>query len=314
MASQRESESKLEYYRKSYVYAEANYEYISSAFSYDGEVFVSSCGDNKYRVHTVSTPKTPTLIDSPILGTGKVAFTHNHNTIVSSFNTRGLLNSFGLFDLYTKEFVRLFHGHTDEITSLEHSISADIVLTASADGHVMVWDIRTNNANVANTVFQTIPVANFNADGSGIVVVEGQNLEAFDLRKFPYNPIQFLQLQNSYYPKLKCSLDGKRVAVSAVSGSVSIIDAFFEGKPVINTFETRQKDGAPEIEFSPEGSRMLYSNGFDGSVNVYNFTTNLTSPLSQSNQTTVQSIKCNLRYPLFATSCSVVNWWTVPLM
>ncbi|EDR22485.1 WD repeat-containing protein 82-B, putative [Entamoeba dispar SAW760] len=302
----------IERYKKSFVYSESEYEYVSSAFSYDGEIFVTSGGDNTYRIHSLSNPKEPTILKSQLFGSGMIKYTHHPHVILTSFNNRGILNSLGLLCFDTKEFVRVFHGHTDEIISIDHNNSSDMFLSTSLDSHVMLWDPRANNPCTSNIFFGKIfPVACFNNEGTKVVVIEENNGHVFDLKKFPYEPLfNFVLPTERSYRKVTCSLDGSKVAVSSPSGNIFVIENFESTAPIIRPISTKLTKDSPCIEFSVDGSRLMFSSGFDGSVNVFNCIDHTTIPMPQSNQTTVRSIKCNYKYPIVATTCSVVNWWS----
>lgn len=125
---------------------------------------------------------------------------------------------------------------------------------------------------------------------------------------------------NDMYRKITRSLDGQRVAVSAVDGTIVVISYIFDSqkqqlivciKPAAHTDnqKTEHTGFSPCIEFSPDGGNLLYSNETNGTVHIYTFETETTSTLQQQNQTLVKTISCNIRYPIIATACSVVNWW-----
>lgn len=303
--------NQVELYTRTFVYKESKYETISSDFSYDGEVYCTSSADNTYRIFSVDNPHNPTIFNSEQYGTGLIKFTHHPNVIFTSFNNRGILNSMGLLCFEKKSFIRLFNGHTDEIISIDQNNSSDMMMSTSLDDHLILWDPRFHNPCCSNTLYTNSPIGCFSGDGTKVIVQSDNKLNVFDLRKYPYEPLFQIGIpSNKFYRKIVCSLDDNKIAVSASSGQIVCIENYKEKDPKIGIIASKTQKDSPAIEFTPDSSRLLFSDGFDGSINSYEFEKKSIATFTHRNQTTVTSIKCNIKYPIISTCCSVVNWLT----
>ena len=58
-----------------------------------------------------------------------------------------------------------------------------------------------------------------------------------------------------------------------------------------------------------KNKNVPYSEHKNGSEK-YDFTKKTVTTFAHRNQSTVTSIKCNIKYPIISTCCSVVNWLT----
>ncbi|ELP86091.1 WD repeat-containing protein, putative [Entamoeba invadens IP1] len=297
-----------------YVLPEPRYEIRSSAFSYDGEVFVTSSGDNTYRVHTLTNPDRPSLLKSTAYGSGLIKYTHHPHVVLTTFSNKNLLNSVGQLCFETKEFIHIFHGHTDEILGIDQNNIDDTFISSGFDSRVLQWDTRCPdlpNSDVFFTGFK--PIVSFSNDGTSIFVVLGNTLNVFDRRRLSLQQTSFFNLPHneSAYMKIAVAIDGNSVAVSDTKGKVSLITNMSTPQNIVTKeIATNQLNDAPEIAFTPDSSRLLFSNGVDGSVCSMLLKTYAISQFSNSHEALVNSIVCNFKFPLVSTSSSIVKWWT----
>ncbi|KAL7718201.1 WD repeat-containing protein 82-B [Entamoeba marina] len=299
----------VENYKRCFVENTGNFEHISASFSFNGEYYVSSCSDNTYHIRSVHDPKTSSVLKSPNFGSGIVVHSHHEKVILSSFSNRGYMNSVGLLSLENKEFFQFFHAHTDEIISLDHNNASDTFLTSGCDKTTILWDERSNNPCFSRCISNGTVVSCFDGSGTQIIEVQPDCASYFDLRTFPYQVNKAIRIEQNVYRKVTSSLDGKYLACSATDGTICLIK-HTETIPEILYIKTDSIGDSPSIEFTPDSSRLIYANGYNGSLSIYELETKQTHDFTTCHETVIRSIKCNKKYPILATTCSNIHWWT----
>lgn len=304
---------RIEQYQPDFTYKETEYEYVSSTFSKNGEIFISSNSDNVYRLHRLEKPEEMYPVKSPDYGCGLIKATHHPHVILSSFNTRGILNSLGLLSFHTKTFLRMFHGHTDEIVSIDFSNTDDTFISTSRDGKLMFWT-HDQSKPLASIGFNRKPIACFNNDGSKIIVSEANMIYIFDTRYLSTGEAvkHFETIKFCDYSKIICSMNDTKIALSSPRGDIVVCENFKSNKvnsTKWSTFDSTERNDAPSIAFSTDSSRLLFATGQQNGLHIYNFEKEETYNFSSSNPYPIRSIECNLKYPLFATCSNQVNWF-----
>ena len=305
---------RIEDYKLDYSYTQTEYEYISSAFSKNGETFVTSNGDNIYRLHKIENPETVHEIKSPDYGCGMIKSTHNQYVYLTTFNTRGILNSLGLFSFYTKSFLNVYHGHTDQIVSIDFSNTNDTFISTARDGTLIYWS-HDSVKPVSVLSFPSIPYACFNNDGSKIIAFAQNMIYIFDTRNLCTGEVvkKFEVVKQSDYTKIICSMNDSKLALSSTRGDIVVCENFKSNK--INsmkwsTFDSTNRNDAPSIAFSVDSSRLLFATGKHNGVQVYNFEREESENLYCKNPCPIRSIECNLKYPIVATCSTQLNWYS----
>ncbi|KAL7714908.1 WD repeat-containing protein 82-B [Entamoeba marina] len=304
-------ESVVENFQQSFVENTGDFEHISASFSFNGEYYVSSHSDNTYHIRSIRDPKTSSVLKSPNFGSGIVVHSHHEKVILSSFSNSGYMNSVGLISLETKQCNQLFHSHTDEITSLDHNNTNDTFLTSSYDKITILWDERSKIPCRYNYSNSGSVISCFDGSGTQIIEVQPDCAFYFDLGSYPHQVNKSVRLNNNNYRKVTSSLDERYLACSAPDGTICLIK-HTETRPEVIYIKTDSIGDSPSIEFTPDSSRLIYANGYKGSLSIYELKTKQTHDLVTCHKTTIRSIKCNKKYPILATTCSKIQWWTPP--
>ena len=97
------------------------------------------------------------------------------------------------------------HAHTDEIIVAEFSPDDNLIMTASLDGRVILWDAETGELVyifvLVDESFQT--VATFSPDGTQIVSSANDILTFWDITNLPDDYESWVQ-DNRYIPDFTC--------------------------------------------------------------------------------------------------------------
>ena len=304
----------IENYRKDFSYKDDKslYEYKSSTFSNNGELFVTSCGDNCYRIHPVRTPERIIKLRSQEYGTGLIKSTHHQNVILTSFNTRGIINSLGILSFDTKNFLSTFHGHTDEIVSIDFNNIDDTFMSTSRDYSFMLWS-QNQKQHLFKTYFTSCtPYACFNADGTKILLAEYDRIHVLDIKKSINQPMKTIKVPIRDITKITCSYDDMNITVSSTEGGIAIVENYKTNKktgPTIVQLSSEERQISPVIKFTNDSSRLLYSSGVRNGINVYEIDTGAKRMLDESHTSPIKSIECNPKYAIISACSTEVTWW-----
>lgn len=135
--------------------------------------------------------------------------------------------------LYNNEYIRYFVGHTAQVVNVSMDAVTDEFLTASADGTVRLWDLRTPACNGVIRCATTPCVA---SDLQGLIfaaATDDGELKLYDARKYGQGPFIDFQVGSvdpgtGKRPRVTCakfSPDGEGLLCVA-GGTMYIIDAF----------------------------------------------------------------------------------------
>ncbi|KAL1732866.1 WD40-repeat-containing domain protein [Schizophyllum commune] len=141
---------------------------------------------NELLINTYQRPAYPTNISKVLPdASSNIARFDPSGRFVAAGALNGVVR---VWDLETKDFVRLLRGHVDRITTLDWSRNSRYLLTGSADWNVAIWDLqdRTKPAQRMMTFRHDLPVlsAQFHPRNSKIILVAIQgDMYIYDLRQ-----------------------------------------------------------------------------------------------------------------------------------
>lgn len=120
-------------------------------FDESGQKLISSSLDLSMNLYDVTRQiSEPTTIYSKKYGCDHVKFTHKNTTIVHA-STKGdemELGTLRYLSLHDNKYLRYFRGHENLITSVQVAPKDDLIMTASLDKTVRLWDLRSVNCQV----------------------------------------------------------------------------------------------------------------------------------------------------------------------
>ena len=117
-------------------------------------------------------------------------FTHNENAVIAATKNKPFQVHY--WSIHENAIIKIFEGHTMEITGLELNPENDFFLTTSRDKTCRLWDLASNDP-YAKMVFElenasSPPVATFNQTGLVFAVAYSVNnsnskIKLFDTKK-----------------------------------------------------------------------------------------------------------------------------------
>lgn len=125
-----------------------------NSLDYDdtGNFLVSASEDESIGIYSCSSGKLNNTIYSKKYGCSNVKFTHKATNIIYT-STKGE-DAIRYMSLHDNKYLRYFKGHTNKVVSLEISPEDDTFISASLDGSVRFWDLRSPQANVCQMLMR----------------------------------------------------------------------------------------------------------------------------------------------------------------
>lgn len=264
-------------------------------------------------------------IQSKKYGCHLAKFTHNSQNCIYSSTKLEQDHTIRYLSLVDNSYIRYFRGHKQLVTSLEVSPTHDLVLSASMDNSVRLWDLRASNSQGFTPVKS--PTA-LSFDPSGLVCAMGSRIPGpagtqisvtlKDVRKFDSAHFLEIKLPPGFeYNKMEFSNDNKYILFSSVNGNHLIADAF-SGDTItelqVNPVPVTNWPSTGTACFTPDGKFVL-SGDFSGSVNLYDLTgqiSQLTTPrnfLKSSKDVRPKMVNFNPKFAQFTTADNNVNMW-----
>lgn len=202
------------------------------AFSPDGTLAVTAAADATVAVHSVLTGGTPKSIPVKKHGAGAVAFTHAPGVVVTAATTP-VDDALRALDLHAAAYTQAYGGHTAGVTSMGVSPVDDALLSASLDGSVRLWDLRSPTARGVLRGLRGRPAVAFDAAGLVVGVAQSdataaQSVRLYDVRKYEGGPFCTLVMRETAAEvgRLSFSADGKALLLTSVGGGGRLYDAF----------------------------------------------------------------------------------------
>lgn len=75
-----------------------------------------------------------------------IKFAHTTNTVIHSSTKED--DTIRYLSLHSNQYVRYFRGHKSRVVTMEVSPKDDTFLSGSVDDKVLLWDLRSVNAQV----------------------------------------------------------------------------------------------------------------------------------------------------------------------
>ncbi|KAI9143260.1 WD repeat-containing protein 82-like protein [Paraphysoderma sedebokerense] len=265
-----------------------------------GELLVTASEDDSLRVYNCIEAKPHKISYSKKYGCHLARFTHKSSCII--YASTKVDHDLRYLSFHDNQYIRYFKGHNEQVVSLEMSPSDDHFISASIDGTLRLWDLRTPNCQGC-IEFPRHARPSVTYDSSGQVFAFGlqdplqpksPRIRLYDVRKFDAGPFenelimdstsalpQFNTFASSSQPKssawtsLQFSNDGELLLVTTSGDAHYIVDGFKPRiKQKLSSHTPPQVPGVNywggEAAFTPDGKYVLA--GSEGCITVYSTT------------------------------------------
>ncbi|KAI9190311.1 hypothetical protein H9P43_001745 [Blastocladiella emersonii ATCC 22665] len=244
----------LESYKPARLCQENTKRITSLHFDDSGQYLVTASEDDSIRIYDCNTATHQRVSFSKKYGCHLARFTHDGPTKVLYASTkesgeRADADVIRYLDTPTNQYIRYYKGHKHSVTSLEVSPVDDLVVSASLDGTVRLWDTRSPNCQGCITLGTSQrAVAGIDSTGRVMAVVtyntadpkELPYVRLFDARNidtgaFATQPL--LDPTATYTPNgrvpaipplsgVKFSPDGKKILVTTTGDAHFVVDSY----------------------------------------------------------------------------------------
>ncbi|CAN3375873.1 hypothetical protein DIURU_003973 [Diutina rugosa] len=131
-----------------------------------------------------------------------------------------------LLNLENKQYVRYFKGHHHQVTALEVNPVHDRFISASVDGRVKLWDLRSSH-DVGAVSAPGAQALGYDPQGQVMAVASVDSLRLYDPRQCERGPFLDTTIAGgASLTRLEFSNTGKTVLLVTASGNHLVVDAF----------------------------------------------------------------------------------------
>lgn len=267
-------------------------------------------------------------VQSQKYGCHLAKFTHNSQQCIYASSMQTDDHTIRYLSLNDNSFIRYFRGHKNLVNSLEVNPTQDLIVSASLDNTIKLWDLRSSNFQ-GSTPMQGPSFTAF--DPSGLVLAIGSDLnqkdgmmkstfQLSDIRMFTTGPFLNIDLPSNFtFNKVEFSNDNKYILISSLTGNHLVYDSF-EGK-MIN--ELAIGSNVPLSEwpnsgtacFTPDSKYVLSGTG-DGSISIFEIDKSKnggvitpSSKLVSTYDTQPRMVLFNPKFQEFVSADSNINFW-----
>ncbi|EFJ21707.1 hypothetical protein SELMODRAFT_106264 [Selaginella moellendorffii] len=280
-------------------------------FNPSEDLLVTACDDESIRLYDTANAKLTKTTQSKKYGVDQICFTHSSHSVVCS-SKNGWDGKFSLryLDLSKNTYLRYFKGHRDRVVCLCVNPKSQILMSASLDNTVRIWDLRSNVCHGLIRVHGRPSVA---YDHSGLVFgvsMDGGAIKLFDSRIFEKGPFDTFYIQDSTaeVSGMKFSSDGKLMLASTTDSNVYVLDAFNGKQLHVHKLEPCPDGGTLEASFSPDGQVIISGSG-NGTLHAWNAVTGTEIATWTSSDGVPSVVKWDPRHLMFASAASVLTFW-----
>ena len=280
-------------------------------FTKDGERLLSSGDDHRICLYSTTQGTLEKLRQDNAHGATLARFTHDPLSIIAASPMDHAIRYISLHD---EKILRTFRGHARAITSLEMSPKEDILVSASMDDTIRLWDLRQTNCQAVMR-FQGgghRPAVAFDPQGMIFAAaICGGRVKLFDVRacdKGSFLTFTLHELGATSFSGIKFSNDGNHLLVGTTHGAHALVDSF-KGN-VVHKFSGHKAElGLPlEACFSPNADIVLCGSD-DGGIHRWETRTGKELPVLRQHKLPVTAIRCNPTRMMFASADTAVALW-----
>jgi len=297
-------------------------------FSKDGKFLVAASQDSGLRLYdAVETGNLIKTLYAKKLGMSHVRFTHANSAVLCASSNR-MDHTIRYWSMHDNRYLRHFKGHRQPVIGLHVSPADDTFLSASADGTVRLWDVRSDSC----TGVLRLPLAsarpNIAFDDKGLVfaVTMNSTINLYSTKEYDKGPFSVFRIPMKCAfnaRSMKFSSDGKYLLLAGGGDAMAAIDSFtgqaVEFRPSEPFVDITDACMTPDCRYIVAGtSENNRENIAEGGLRVWKFAfdtdiqaaiTNEVMVCKDIHQGPVHCVECSPTHMLIATACKNLNFW-----
>ncbi|KAI8590931.1 WD40-repeat-containing domain protein [Geranomyces variabilis] len=299
-------------------------------FHASGEVCVTASADDSLRLYDAVNGTAKTFVWSKKYGCAHARFTHSRSSIIYASTKED--DTIRYHTLHENKYLRYFRGHAARVVDLEMSPNSDAFLSASADGEVRLWDLRTQHcqgllaARPGSSGAKGAPRVAFDQVAKVFCVAVAGVLRLYDVGNYDAGPFSTLEIPMLVSPSslsspppiitaIEFANDGKDILVSTSGEAHYLVDSYAKkGAQAVRAALTghgNERGMELRATFSPD-AQFSFSGSDDGSVFVWSSSAQF-GPLRSGDGDVPAVVRWNPRYMMFATANgNQLAFWSPP--
>ncbi|AOW07508.1 WD40-repeat-containing domain protein [Yarrowia lipolytica] len=204
-------------------------------------------------------------------------FTHNSMSIVYASTKED--DTIRYLSLHDNSYIRYFRGHKDKVHALNVSPISDVLLSASMDHTVRLWDLRSPHCQgVLNLVSPNLIAFDPRGLCFGVANTSAQDLSLYSVSAWGSDPFATFALPappGDGWASVEFSNDGKYILLATYGEQHHVIDAFtgnlthkLVGHHPLRRDQDNMRGGSTHTAFSVDG-RTVFGCSRDGKIIVW---------------------------------------------
>jgi len=306
-----------------------------------GEWLITSSDDESLHLYNCISAQCKKTVLSRRYGVSQVRFTHHSNAVIVASKNSGNNwdDTIRYLSLHDNKYLRFFRGHRHRVVSLEMSPVDDSFLSASLDGTVRLWDVRTNACQGLLRV-RGRPCVAYDTAGLvfGVASAPGQ-IRMYDAREFDKGPFATFTppippLDPSFttspveknpsltassaaeksssvpleWHTMRFSPDGKHLLLSTNQPRIALLDAFDGALKQMLSGHVNDNGSYLEASFSPDAQFVL-SGSEDGGIYLWESATGKRMCVWTGHNAAVGCVQWNPTRMMVASACTQLGFW-----
>lgn len=291
----------------------------SMDFSDDGKMLVTSSDDDSINLYNCTDGLHANTLHSKKYGAGIVRFTHAGNTVIHTSTKNNANNdTIRYLSLHDNKYIRYFVGHKDKVTSLGLSPVNDMVLSASRDMSVRLWDLRSPNCSGVVQANDNTAAA-FDPKGLVFAVGVGSEIKLYDVRKFDKGPFDTFSVRKTRpmdagsIVDLEFSGDEQHIMARTTDNLLYVLDAYKDptdyATKACHTGNDNGEEGAiVSACFSPDGVHVLGGTQ-GGAIKVWDSHSGQDTTSLEGHGEAITALRFNPKLMLLASGAKELGFW-----
>ena len=220
----------------------------STAFSPDGQYFVSGGEDNTVKLWSINIGRCIYTFKGHSDSVNSLAICPEGKHIVSGSRDKTIK----LWDINSGRCIHTFHGHTGLVSAVIFSKDGKHIASGAQDKSIKLWDISGNCIHTFEKQYSNlVNSVKFSPDGESLAIGDNKTIKLWNIngQRYTYK----LEGHSDSVRSIAFSPDGKHIA-SGDSTNIRLWDT--RKKDCIHIFEGHSSD-LVFTEFSPDGKLLI---------------------------------------------------------